>query len=384
MLNLSNNNIETFDAAWIWRPRQSRRRFVLSVQNNSFGTIELNFTQNTDIILLETTDYRLCCIFTFTDNCNHLKPWYVSCVNLLPSQSMQVSLVVVSFLLLLANLFSIISQIVSVRKARKIQKKNPGARPTGNCFEMVVICLNGYDILFGVYLCIIWISSFVHKNFFILKEEWWRGHIVCFTAFALVLMFSITSPVFLLLLPLMRLRVISKPMSTSFKHAPFVGKWLSFICTLALSLAFILTLLCYLLHTSLPFNLCLPFIDPTNSLILLKVLVALITILQLVCSVLIAIIYFLLVKEKDKTQMHIPSSTSTRSDKGMIVQLIVVTLSNIVCWFPSGIIYVISAFQDRYPIDMVIWVTVSVLPINSIVNPIVFTATTLRKMFSSK
>ncbi len=346
--------------------------------------IKVSLFEEHKVVIVETTDYKLCCVFSIPENCTSLKPWYINCYTLLPSTSMQISLIVVSVVLGLMNVLSVVVQIFSIRKTKIFQKKNPGARQTGNAFEAVVICVNGCDFLFGAYMCIIWISSLVHKEYFVLKEEWWKGHPICFTAFALALMFSFTSPILLALLSVMRFRVISKPMSTKFKETAFVAQWLTSICISTFILCLLFTLLTNLLHTSLPFNLCLPFIDPTNSLVLLKVLIGLITALEFFSSVSIAVVYCLLVKEKEKTQLQATSNSSSKRDKGMIAQLVIITLSNVLCWLPSSVIYMVSIFLDRFPIDMVIWVTVSVLPINSIVNPIVFVVTTLRKICASK
>ena len=38
-------------------------------------------------------------------------------------------------------------------------------------------------------------------------------------------------------------------------------------------------------------------------------------------------------------------------------------------------------FLPAYPIEMITWTTVAVVPINSIINPLVFVITSLRKMF---
>ena len=56
----------------------------------------------------------------------------------------------------------------------------------------------------------------------------------------------------------------------------------------------------------------------------------------------------------------------------LIVQLIAITLSNILCWFPANVIYVTSMFLRMYPIDLIIWMTVIILPMNSIINPFIF------------
>ncbi len=375
LLNVSNNVIKIFDISWIWWESQ-RGKIWLSVQNNSFQQIEF-LLEEQRMILLETTDFRLCCVYL--GNCNHLKPWYIECKNILLSTSMQVSQISLSVVIGCVNIVSIIVQVISIKKTRKFRRMNPSARQKNSCFEVAVMSVNVHDIFFDVYLCIMWISSFIHTPYIF---EDWRGHPACFTAFGFVLMFSFASPLLLSFLSLMRFKVISKPMSTNFLHKKFVLHCLGFICLPLFVVCFVLTLLSLLLFKLLPFNLCLPFVDPSKTQILPNIVVALVTSLELASSIFIAVFYCLLVTAKKKSQ-NISSGTSKNADKGMIFQLITVTLSNVLCWFPSGIMFVTCVFLDRYPIDMIAWITIFVLPINSIVNPVIFATTTLRKMLTS-
>ena len=56
----------------------------------------------------------------------------------------------------------------------------------------------------------------------------------------------------------------------------------------------------------------------------------------------------------------------------MMFQFIVTSTSNIICWFPTNAIYLSAMFLSAYPINLVIWTTVIVMPINSVINPCVF------------
>ena len=62
-----------------------------------------------------------------------------------------------------------------------------------------------------------------------------------------------------------------------------------------------------------------------------------------------------------------------------IVQLFLITLSNILCWFPTNVIYVAAMLMPTYPANIVLWTIITVLPINSIVNPLVFIVGTFRR-----
>ena len=71
-----------------------------------------------------------------------------------------------------------------------------------------------------------------------------------------------------------------------------------------------------------------------------------------------------------------------KNNTTLMIQIIIITASNTLCWIPSGIIYLISLFMKKYLIDMVTWATIAITPVNSIINPVVFIVTTIRKIMS--
>ena len=136
---------------------------------------------------------------------------------------------------------------------------------------------------------------------------------------------------------------------------------------------------------SLPLNLCLPFVDPTNSIFLTKIIAWGVAVIQVIVSVLILALHSLLIQYLRKYQMEIgQGKNKEHSDKRIIIQLALITVSNIICWLPTNIIYLMSLFLPRYPTGLVIWTTVLVTPLNSIINPTVFAITLLRGISATK
>ena len=67
------------------------------------------------------------------------------------------------------------------------------------------------------------------------------------------------------------------------------------------------------------------------------------------------------------------------SDIPLIIQVITITVSNILCWFPANGIYIAAMFPSTYPINLIIWTTLIGIPLNSVINPIIFFVTTVQK-----
>ena len=61
-----------------------------------------------------------------------------------------------------------------------------------------------------------------------------------------------------------------------------------------------------------------------------------------------------------------------KSHAPLFIQIFLVTVSNILCWMPSGIIYLVALFLKKYPINLIIWSTIAITSINSVINPVVF------------
>ena len=113
---------------------------------------------------------------------------------------------------------------------------------------------------------------------------------------------------------------------------------------------------------------------------MIKVITSFVAITETATSVVIMVMHILLVQKLKESKKNIRKSKSDGdSNTALILQLVVITTSNIICWFPTNGIYIAAMFLSTNPIDVIIWSTVVVLPINSILNPSVFIIISVRK-----
>ena len=346
---------------------------VIILKHNSLTDIDPNAFQNLNVEFIDTKDYHICCIAPSNAKCNALQEWYISCTDLLPHQAMRMSLSVISLCILLVNSVSILLHI-STGKFSK-------------AFAVTTVSINLNDVLCGLYLCIILMVDIKYQGSFLVREELWRSNLLCFIAFDTILLFSILGPLFLVLLSLSRLMFVIFPLNTLFKNTKFVTKPLFLISIVAFTLTLALTLNVKSRERILPFSLCLPFIDPTGSIYVMKVITWSVGIIQFMASFGIIIIHILLVYkylQSQKIMQKLNSDKKYFTSTQIIVQLFIISLSNILCWIPANCVYILAMFLPRYPTSLVIWITMIVLPINSIVNPSVFIAAYFRKIVESR
>ena len=126
-------------------------------------------------------------------------------------------------------------------------------------------------------------------------------------------------------------------------------------------------------HGEIPFKLCFPFLDPSNSIVTIQILTLVVVIIQFICVFVIFVIYYMMVKYLKGIKNNLTEKgVSSKSHLPIYVQVCLITVSNILCWIPSGIIYLVVMSLEKYPINLIIWSTIVITPINSIINPVVF------------
>ena len=193
--------------------------------------------------------------------------------------------------------------------------------------------------------------------------------------------FSLLSPFLLSFLAFSRLMVVEYPLYTSFKNSTYVLKYILSLSIMTVLVTTTLLIITKIYYDQLPMPLCSPFIDPTDRVTMIQIL-TLLTVIVHVCTIFfICIVSTRMIKKFKQSQEKLQGAKSKRnqSSVAIITQIMIITGSNILCWIPSGAIYLTTIFLEKYPIKMLIWTTIAVTTINSIINPVVFVITTLRK-----
>ena len=165
--------------------------------------------------------------------------------------------------------------------------------------------------------------------------------------------------------------VVIHPMNTKFKQKELILKSLVLAYVSTFFIGIFLTLAFKYTYGSVPVSLCLPFIDPPNSFLMIKIITWFAALSQTASSVIILIMHALLVKILKNSKRHEGIHKSS-DDSSLFVHLIIITASNIVSWIPANGIYITAMFLATYPTDLIIWATVIGLPLNSVLNPSIF------------
>lgn len=337
---------------------------IMSLVGNELTDVNVGSFVSAKVEIIITNKYHICCI---TPNkevvCTAKMPWYLSCSRLLPRQAMATSLGMVSAFILILNISCAALIWLSSRKHSNAP------------FKVLVSFVNTSDLLCGLYLTVLLSANSFYKANFAVSEHRWRGSNVCLIIFVISLLFAIVSPIFLVLLSFSRLMVVLYPLKSRFMEMMFAVKVMSGSAFVSAVITVSLTAIFWDKYHSVPTRLCLPMLDPSNVNYIIKLLTILICGDQVFCTLSITIIYiYLSVHMKSlKQNIHLPQTRNqTKSDIKMFIQLVVITSSNLLCWVPSNVVYILAMLLPYYPIDMVIWTVIAVTPINSVINPLAF------------
>ena len=153
----------------------------LDIRNNPLLLLKREVFQNSRINHISSNAYHVCCLTPPTISCDAVKPWYISCLNLLPNTSTRVLLTVVSFSTFLLNILSICLQV-----------KGKGFLS----FKFLIIFVNISDLVCSVYLIILLFTDFLYHDNFITNEVSWRSSTSCSMIFILSVLFPTFSNLF--------------------------------------------------------------------------------------------------------------------------------------------------------------------------------------------
>ncbi len=349
-----------------------QRKIILKLSHNNLsGMVMLSIKQITTKILL-TNDYQLCCNVPFETFCSAKIPWYVSCSYLLKNTAIKWCLYCVSTFIILVNFISLMLQ-------RQSFVKDKNTKETTGAFEVMVAANNCTAITYAVYLVLIWVIDLKYGRLFVFFSSEWKSGI-CLYAAGLVYNFNILSPLLITLLSFSRLTVVSHPLTTRFKYKHFVMKYITSFVTLSVTVTATFTTALKLIHGRVPFDMCSPLVDPSHSILLLEITTWFIVLLELFSSFYNVVLHMKITRKLKESDENVQrSNKATYLTRSVIIQMISLPVSNVLCWVPSGVIYLAASYLNEYPIDMMKWTIIAVTTVNSIVNPLIYVVVGIRK-----
>ena len=171
-------------------------------------------------------------------------------------------------------------------------------------------------------------------------------------------------------------------MQSKFKKPEFLLQLVIFIFVIPTATTSMLTIALFYGDFTLSCPFCIPFNDPSKSVLQIHISLYMVFGLQVLTIVVICILYAILYLDVKRSQQKVQMKYSkVISAKKILIQVVVTVTANTLTWVPSGIIYISAMWMDQYPIQMILWVIIAVVPINAIINPIIFIKTSTKTIY---
>ena len=358
---------------------QSSSLKFLDISGNKIEVEEDSFANLDQLTTMIADDKVLCCIYfsLFPDrvgitNCQAPEDELSSCTALLTSNFLRVCLWTLSLAALLGN-GSVIFYRVFLEK-----------RSTSLGFHSFVMSLSVSDFCMGLYLIIIGSADLVYEGNFLWQRWVWKRHTMCTMAGVLGMVSNEVSAFTICLIMLDRLLAVKFPLHRQY-HFTWKSALVAVVIAWAIGFTLALTpLLPQFKHWEFfgQNAICLPLPITKQEFLGRNYARSIFLILNFVIFMIICsgqlMIYFS-VQQSSKI-------TSTVSDKDMAIarRLFVVVFSDFCCWFPVGVMGLMANAGVPIPGNVNVLTAIFVLPLNSALNPFLYTYAKYRQKREKK
>ena len=350
-LDISNNNLNTINKEIFYNVTHLLL-FVLT--GNPLKKIASDMFYGINIGIIHSNNFQICCLAPINSLCTHSRKWYNVCSTLLPNLNLRVSLIIVSFITLFLNILTI--------------KLHSGhcSNSSKSYFTLVrTLSLNNFSLVF--YLITLWSSDVYYGNSLNVKIFNWKCSTICTIMSSIFLSYHFYQPYIIIVITLIRLMVIIYPMESKLKSTKVIMRVImgGLLPIVSMSITFGITVK----HHCSQGNLCSPFVDPSDKFTIIRVVTFVISVINTLTMLSTVGISIKMVKSLQRSQNNMITTNISKIIQPVIKQMTLFTLSQILCWVPSSTIFLTALFTERYPLAMIHWTTVLIMPINTIAIP---------------
>ncbi len=355
--------------------QHSGRIHLLNLTHNKLFTVSKKAFLMSSIDIIFTDSYKVCCIIHNSKTpCKAQPKWPMSCSRLLSDTFAGIMIWTISVIGSFLNASSLIYNGLTLRK--------PDIKQTKQNYAKVIILLAIGDLLLCVSLLVIASVDAYYSIDYLEGEHHWRANIMCFFVSGMGMVSNLISVFAIHMLAVLRYLLVKSPffastMEDKFIHLPIIIAVLliSFLsCSLMLIYGFSIE------SRQMPTGLCLLLGNIDKSVI--PLLVSIIILISQSASVFsIPIIYLCLHIEKNKSREAVANTNTSGKMDEKVTRSLFVSQTNILGWAPSSVLLILTLIWHEYPYRIFIYMTILIFPINTIINPFIFTSS---KTFKNK
>ncbi|KAL8570306.1 hypothetical protein ACOMHN_011327 [Nucella lapillus] len=366
-LNLSSSPIHTIGLAGFSQTPHLEQLDMRNIPLAHFPKTMLKGLQGLRTVYAE--NYKLCCKATLPDyfdlnKCFAPTDDISSCEDLLRSNVYRFFLWIFASMSIVGNAGSFIYRLSGKEHVSKVG------------FDVLVTSLSVSDFLMGVYLVIIGAADRLYQGKYIWHDKSWKRNAFCQIAGCLSFLSSEVSAFIICLITLDRLLVFRYP----FSAVRFRRRSAKIACAIAWAIGFALAAIPLLPMTSHwrfygQTGICIPLPITRNIVNGRKYSFAIMSILNLFLFVLIALGQVFIFLSVRHNSIHKDPTRQSR-DIAIARTLATIVLTDFLCWFPLGLLGLLALAGVPIPDEVNVGIAIFVLPLNSALNPFLYTFNT--------
>ena len=317
--------------------------------------------------IIRADNYKLCCPRTLPlgfekDFCFAPENEVSSCEDLLRSDTYRFFLWFVSLLAVVGNVGSFVFRLLFLKNSVK----------TG--FHVFVTQMNVADVFMGVFLAMVGIADSMYRGEYWWHDLAWMSSLACRTAGFLCLMSSEVSAFIICLITVDRFIVLRFPFS-QLRFEPrsaAVASGLAWVTGISLAAVPLLPVTGHWRfygHTGI----CIPLPITRHDFAGRDYSFAVIIVFNFILFLSIAVGQGFVYWTIKQNSMATTNSTSKSHDLTVARRLLTVVVSDFMCWFPIGLLGLLSSRGVAVPSEVNVAMAIFVLPLNSALNPFLYT-----------
>ena len=370
---------------------------IVDLKQNPLEWIEeRSVSEMNETTKLCVTQFSTCC-FTSAHCLYDVPPSpYLTCKRLLPSQILRIAIWFISILTIIANCFSFYFNFWQRRQSIKIQK-------------FLIINLSISDILMGIYLITLLAVDMYYKDYFPSHSDSWRGSVLCRIAGALSVLSSEASALLIMLISIDRFMGVKYTFSKYRLRTGSVRCMTFFLWLIALSVSitsfafsgfdsdfYSVSEVC----VGLPISRKSTFVKTKETISIKPAYfsfgvrvaeytkadsdasmffsIATFTGLNLLSFFIVGYCYISIFIEVRKSSKKSGRFPNVNEEIRMAMKMSLIVFTDFCCWVPIGALSILvqAGVVEIHPIAYA-WIATFVLPINSSINPLLYTLGTI-------
>ena len=361
-LSLNNNSLTWINSSMF---QDLSTLKTLDLQENPIHSYEVDTLDALTLTELHTDEFKFCCYAKNVEICTPEGDAFSTCEDLLANLILRAAIWTLGIGALVGNLCVIIWRLFT-------QGKKPGS------FLIANLAIS--DMLMGIYLIIIAATDLQFQGKYILFADEWKESILCKTAGVISTLSSQMSVYMMLVITADRFISIVFPFSV---------KKISFKKALLLSLVgwVVFTILSIIPVLGLPYfgnnfiknGVCLLFNITAGQSSGWEYVTFLFLSFNLVVFLFIFFAYIAMYLSLERSRLNCKRQV-TEADKALAKKFFVIVLTDFLCWFPIILTSFLSIGGVPVHPQVSVWLVVFILPLNSFLNPFLYTLTSIWQM----